>query len=224
MMIAEKPRMKKLIQSINILNKLSKDIEFRIQWIVDFKYNKKSVETFSDKELNLFNSLFYMSLIDGISYLDEYQEVFGSKTESVFKERCTIVKAINKPFIKKINQWKDYRNLRNHLLAHNFRVGKNGDYIFNGIVDYNAPRNFNDLLLLSNLIQLSLQTVISEFHSELNSIVKEVREIKNNNVLLTKDDVSKITIELIQESEKIRALKNRNYTFKRNTEIDWNSL
>jgi hypothetical protein len=216
--------MEKIIESVRILHKLSKDIVFRIQWIVDFKYNKKSLETFSDKELNLFNSLFYMSLIDGISYLDEYQEVFGKKTENSFNQRCIVVKAINNPFIRKINQWKDYRNLRNHLLAHNFRVGKNGDYIFNGILEYNAPRNFNDLLFLSNLIQLSTQTVISEFQLELNSHVDKAKQIKNNNVLLTKEDVSKLTVELIKESEKIKVIKKRNYNFKQNTDIDWKDL
>jgi hypothetical protein len=195
-----------------------------MQWIVDFKYNKKSLETFSDKELNLFNSLFYMSLIDGVSYLDEYQEVFGKKTETIFNDRCIVAKAINKPFIRKINQWKDYRNLRNHLLAHNFRVGKNGNYIFNEVIDYNAPRNFNDLLLLSNLIQLSTQTVISEFELELNSLVDKVKRIKNNSLLLTKEDVSKLTLELIKESIKIKVISNRNYTFKQNTDIDWNNL
>jgi hypothetical protein len=212
--------MERIVESIRILSKLSKDIEFRMQWIVDFKYNKKSLETFSDKELNLFNSLFYRSLIDGVSYLDEYQEVFGKKTETIFNDRCIVAKAINKPFIRKINQWKDYRNLRNHLLAHNFRVGKNGNYIFNEVIDYNAPRNFNDLLLLSNLIQLSTQTVISEFELELNSHVDKVKRIKNNSLLLTKEDVSKLTLESI----KIKVISNRNYTFKQNTDIDWNNL
>ena len=216
--------MERIVESIRILSKLSKDIEFRIQWIVDFKYNKKSLETFSDKELNLFNSLFYMSLIDGVSYLDEYQEVFGKKTETIFNDRCIVAKAINKPFIRKINQWKDYRNLRNHLLAHNFRVGKNGNYIFNEVIDYNAPQNFNDLLLLSNLIQLSTQTVISEFELELNSHVDKVKRIKNNSLLLTKEDVSKLTLELIKESIKIKVIRNRNYTFRQNTDIDWNNL
>jgi hypothetical protein len=216
--------MERIVESIRILSKLSKDIEFRMQWIVDFKYNKKSLETFSDKELNLFNSLFYMSLIDGVSYLDEYQEVFGKKTETIFNDRCIVAKAINKPFIRKINQWKDYRNLRNHLLAHNFRVGKNGNYIFNEVIDYNAPKNFNDLLLLSNLIQLSTQTVISEFELELNSHVDKVKRIKNNSLLLTKEDVSKLTLELIKESIKIKVIRNRNYTFRQNTDIDWNNL
>jgi hypothetical protein len=216
--------MERIVESIRILSKLSKDIEFRMQWIVDFKYNKKSLETFSDKELNLFNSLFYMSLIDGVSYLDEYQEVFGKKTETIFNDRCIVAKAINKPFIRKINQWKDYRNLRNHLLAHNFRVGKNGNYIFNEVIDYNAPQNFNDLLLLSNLIQLSTQTVISEFELELNSHVDKVKRIKNNSLLLTKEDVSKLTLELIKESIKIKVIRNRNYTFRQNTDIDWNNL
>ena len=216
--------MERIVESIRILSKLSKDIEFRMQWIVDFKYNKKSLETFSDKELNLFNSLFYMSLIDGVSYLDEYQEVFGKKTETIFNDRCIVAKAINNPFIRKINQWKDYKNLRNHLFAHNFRVGKNGNYIFNEIIDYNAPRNFNDLLLLSNLIQLSTQTVISEFELELNSHVDKVKRIKNNSLLLTKEDVSELTLELIKESIKIKVIRNRNYTFKQNTDIDWNNL
>jgi hypothetical protein len=214
----------RIVESIRILSKLSKDIEFRIQWIVDFKYNKKSLETFSDKELNLFNSLFYMSLIDGVSYLDEYQEVFGKKTETIFNDRCIVAKAINKPFIRKINQWKDYRNLRNHLLAHNFRVGKNGNYIFNEVIDYNAPQNFNDLLLLTNLIQLSTQTVISEFEIELNSHVDKGKRVKNNSLLLTKEDVSKLTLELIKKSIKIKVIKNRSYTFKQNTDIDWNNL
>jgi hypothetical protein len=167
-----------------------------------------------------------MSVIDSISFLDEYQEVFGPKTEKLYKERIVIVKAINKPFISKINEWKNLRDLRNHLLAHNMRIGKNGEFLFRvkGL-KYDAPRNLNDLFLLHNLISFVAQTINSEFDDEQKSIDQfKTEKIEENKNVLTKDDVSKITIGLIQESNKIKQDRNRNYNFSLNGLIDWNQI
>ncbi|MBI9068746.1 MAG: hypothetical protein JEZ09_15735 [Salinivirgaceae bacterium] len=218
--------MKKLSESILIMNKFSREIGHRINLIVDFEFPKQSQETISDRNMALLNSLFYMSVIDSISYLDEYQQYFGSKTETVFKERITIVKAINKPFISRINKWKNLRDLRNHLLAHNLRIGKNGRFIFSiKDLNYDAPRNINDLYLLHNLISFSSQTVNSEFKEELEKYgIRKTEKLKENDKILSKDQVSTITAELVKEANMIKKEKNRNYEFLINELIDWNKL
>ena len=218
--------MNKLIESIHIMNKFAREIGYRISLIVEFNFPKQSQEKITDKNLALLNSLFYMSVIDSISFLDEYQQVFGQKTERKFKERIIDIKAINKPFISKINEWKNLRDLRNHLLAHNLRVGKNGKFIFNikGL-NYNAPRNFNDLFLLHNLISFATQTFNQEFEKELESYgLLTGEEIKESATNLTKEDVSKITMELILKANKIKQEKNRHYEFSINGLIDWNKI
>jgi hypothetical protein len=218
--------MNKLVESIQIMTRFAREMGYRNQLLVDFEFPTKKSEKIIDKELTLFNSLFYMTVIDSVSFLDEYQQVFGVKTENKYKDRIIITKAINKSLISKICEWKDLRDFRNNLLAHNLRKGKNGDYIFSiENLDYNAPRNLNDLFLLTNLIQFSTDTINSEFENEIKEFAsKTTRDIKPNNRILSKDDVSKITIELLKKANREKIRNNRDYVFRINSIIDWNKV
>ncbi|NMC60932.1 MAG: hypothetical protein GYA51_16355 [Candidatus Methanofastidiosa archaeon] len=218
--------MNKLVESIQIMTRFAREMGYRNQLLVDFEFPTKDSNKIIDKDLTLFNSLFYMTIIDSVSFLDEYQQVYGVKTESKYKDRIIITKAINKPLISKICEWKDLRDFRNNLLAHNLRKGKNGDFIFSiENVDYNAPRNLNDLFLLTNLIQFSADTIYSEFEDEIKEFALETtKEIKKNDRFLSKEDVSRITIELLNKANNEKIRNNRKYDFRVNKLIDWNKI
>ena len=216
--------MNKLVESTQILTRFAREMGYRNQLLVDFEFPTKDANKIIDKDLTLLNSLFYMTVIDSVSFLDEYQQVYGVKTETKYKDRIRITKAINKPLISKICEWKDQRDFRNNLLAHNLRKGKNGDFVFSiEDLNYNAPRNLNDLFLLTNLIQFSADTIFSEFENEIKEFAsKTTREIKPIDRVLSKDDVSKITIELLKKVNLEKTRYNRDYAFRINSLIDWN--
>ena len=217
--------MKNLVESIQILTRFAKEIGNRTGLIVDFGFPTIKIES-PCKNLTLLNSLFYMAVIDSVSYIDEYEQVFGIKTEGEYRSRILDVKAINKPLISKIKEWNDLKNLRNQLLAHNLRQGKNGDFIL-GIdnLNYNAPRTLNDLFLLSNLIQFSTVTIDSEFRDEMKMMGKStVKDIKLADKQLSKDDVSKITCDLLKKAEQEIIRLKKNYHFTDFGMIDWNKI
>jgi hypothetical protein len=218
--------MSKLVESVLIMTRFAREMGYRNQLLVDFEFPTRDSDKIIDKDLTLLNSLFYMTVIDSVSFLDEYQQVYGVKTEKKYKDRIIITKAINKPLISKICEWKDLRDFRNNLLAHNLRKGKNGDYVFSiENLDYNAPRNLNDLFLLTNLIQFSTDTIYSEFEDEIKEYASEsTKEIKPNDRILTKDDVSKITIELLNKANLEKTRNKRDYAFRINNIIDWNKV
>jgi hypothetical protein len=218
--------MNKLVESIQIMTRFAREMGYRNQLLVDFEFPTKDSEKIIEKELTLFNSLFYMTVIDSVSFLDEYQQVYGVKTEKKYKDRIIITKAINKSLISKICEWKDLRDFRNNLLAHNLRKGKNGDYVFSiENLDYIAPRNINDLFLLTNLVQFSTDTIYSEFEYEIKEFAsKTTKNIKPNDRILSKDDVSNITIELLKKADLEKTRNNRDYAFRINSIIDWNKV
>ena len=218
--------MRKLVESIQIITRFAREIGNRTKLIVDFNFPNQKSEEIIEEKLTLLNSLMYMTLIDSVSFLDEYQNILGVKTEKNYKERIIITKAINKPLISRITEWKDLRDLRNNLLAHNLRKGKNGIFIFSieGL-DFNAPRTLNDIFLLSNLIQFATETINSEFEKEIETFESNTaKDLKKNNRILSKDDVSKITADLLNKANMIKKKYNRNYSFTINKIIDWNKV
>lgn len=208
------------------MTRFAREIGYRCALIVDFKFPKTDFEDIDSKHLTLLNSLFYMAVIDSYSFLAEYEQVFGVKTENEFSKRIIDVKIINKPLINKIKEWKDLGDFRSQLLAHNLRQGKNGQFIF-GLdnLDYNAPRTINDLFLLSNLIQFITQTFHLEFSTEINSSNNSNR--KDNltaSKLLTKEEVSKITVDLLKIATGEMKKLNKDYKFSIGGTIDYGKL
>lgn len=216
----------KLVESVRILLRFTRETANRMNLIIDFGFGKRGFNDLSELELTHLNSLFYMTVIDAVSYLDEYDQIFGHKTELEFVDRIRVVKSINKPLINRIKEWKDIKELRNQLMAHNLRSGKNGNFIFSiDNLDYNAPKTINDLFLLSNLIQFSTQTIYSEFISEIKSDTTSYsKKIRSINKILSKDDVSKITTELLMQSNKIKRELSRNYEFTVHKLVNWDAI
>ncbi len=205
-----------LVESIQIMTRFTREIEHRCALIVDFNFHKTDFADIDPKHLTLLNSLFYMALIDSYSFLAEYEQIFGVKTENEFSKRIIDVKTINKPLTNKIKEWKDLGDLRNQLLAHNLRKEN---------LDYNAPRSLNDLFLLSNLTQFITQTFHLEFSNEINSVNNS--NIKDNltaSKFLTKEEVSTITVELLNKAIGEMKRLNKNYSFSTGGTIDWGKL
>ena len=208
------------------MTRFAREIGHRGALIVDFNFHKTGFASIDSKQLTLLNSLFYMAVIDSYSYLDEYEQVFGVKTESEFKNRTIDVKTINRPLTNKIKEWKDLGNFRNQLLAHNLRQGKNGQFIFGlETLDYNAPRTITDLFLLSNLIQFITQTFHLEFAAELkHSSSDSFKDNLKDTKLLTREEVSKITVDLLGKATAEMRKLNKNYNFNFGGTLDWNNL
>lgn len=207
------------------MTRFAREIGHRSGLIVDFNFHMTGFNI-SAKKVTLLNSLFYMAVIDAYSYLAEYEGVFGIKTENSFRKRIVDVKTINKPLINKIKEWKDLGNLRNQLLAHNLRQGKNGQFIF-GLerLDYNAPRTIYDLFLLSNLIQFITQTFHLEFSSELkDSSITNPKDNLTTTKMMTKEEVSTITVDLLNKAIVEMRRLNKDYNFSIDGTIEWDKL
>ena len=86
--------MKHLVESIQILTRFAKETGNRVELIVDLGFVKKGHKDLNPKMLTLFNSLFYMTVIDSVSYLEEYEQVFGIKTED--DEDCQEIFIVNR--------------------------------------------------------------------------------------------------------------------------------
>lgn len=210
-----------LFESIQIMTRFTKEIENNCSLIVNFNLHQLENDNTDPLKSTLLNSLFSMSIINSLSFLDEYNQEFGVRNENRFNNRIKDVKIINEPFIKKINEWSDLSKLRNQFLAHNLRIGKHGKYIFTQEeITYNAPRTVNDLFLLCNLIGLSTQTIHLEFHAEFKNY-RKTQKISNitPSMSLSKEDVSKITSNLIREARANLKNLNKAYDYSLNCAI-----
>ncbi|WP_346883929.1 hypothetical protein [uncultured Algibacter sp.] len=214
----------KLIESIQILTRFAKQIGNRAELIIDF-ISGEFGSSISHKQETLINSIVSMTIIDSVSFIDEYNEVLGVKTEIEYKDQIKILKLINKPLLSQINKWKDLKSMRNHFLAHNLRQGKNGEFVLrNQHIDYNAPRTLFDLLLLSNLVQFTTENINNEFKIELKIHQhKTPPTISNINGLSDKSEVSRITIEVLKKSNELKAKHGRTYQFS-SKKIVWNEI
>lgn len=98
-----------------------------------------------------------------VSFLDEWREHFTPNNLPTYKDRILKVRRITKPAFKRIAKWKDLKNGRNILFAHNFRV--KGQDIFTSGKKHNLkfPIANTEVSLLHDLIWLISQELLDEF-------------------------------------------------------------
>ena len=208
----------KLEKSITILKYFATQIPKRVKIILQIQ-KQIEIEYNEEKDIIL-NSLIQKSIIDSISYLDEYQQVFGVKTESKFQDRIIQVKAINKPVIQRIKKWKNLNEMRNQLLVHNLRIGKNGTYLFDSKnPNFNAPRTIFDITLLSNLLQFLTITICEEFEEEILNQIEDFNENEEDlslNEYNLKDEksVSEESSQLLLEIIELSKNFNKTYDYR----------
>jgi hypothetical protein len=185
-------------------------------------------QTVSDVDFWHFMSLFNMTIINTVAFLDEYQKFFGPKTEPQFKERIGKLKKCLKPVISELSKWKDLNNMRNEFAAHHMRSDKRmGAFIF-GIdnITFDAPRNFYDLILISNLFSVVIQIIKKEFSKETeesNHLTMTGKE-QENYIGTTKEDASSRTIKIANEVNALLAASGRKYQVEFYYSPEWSRL
>ena len=105
------------------------------------------------------NNIFILA----VSFLDEWNEHFTPNNLPTYKDRILKVRRITKPAFKRIAKWKDLKNGRNIIFAHNFRV--KGQDIFTSGKKHNLkfPMYNTEVSLLHDLIWLVGQELLDEF-------------------------------------------------------------
>ena len=113
-----------------------------------------------------------------ILYLDEYDNFFGVKTEVEFADRILMIKKIAKPTTNMVRKWKDIGSLRNDIIAHTWRKGK--QFTLSNLGTYNAPKNFQDLLYLQTYLEINQAVIDAEFFTESKNVMDHIDSIKSN--------------------------------------------
>lgn len=193
-------RMDKLIASYKVLSHLATQVLFFIE----------VHETYADNELYLnqvkfkghysnmplakaiSGSLLNYSLIICNSFFDEYNEEFTSSKHPEFADRINRLKKITKPVIKRLSKWTDFKNYRNHLLAHNLRV--NGVSIFDtGFLkkDYKIPHTNTEIILLANMTKIITCCISSEFPELVENLDWNENILSKTNFEIVEVDIEK---------------------------------
>lgn len=111
------------------------------------------------------------------SFLDEYEKNFTPHfLKDIDARRIINVRQKNEPGLKRIRKWKDLRNFRNFLAAHNFRI--KGKSFFSDEFDkfeFIIPNKVSEKNLFSGIIYLICINIRTEFPEIYNSLnVEEV--------------------------------------------------
>ena len=138
-------------------NQLS-EIVFHLKYISDFASDSvssfKGIKKLENKiKDHVRFALFSRIVILSESFLDEF-EFFSNFQNPVINETVLKIKKICHPAVKELQEWSDNRKFRNHILAHNFRFGKNNKSIFTNkrLDQYKIPKNEIELSFICELL------------------------------------------------------------------------
>jgi hypothetical protein len=127
------------------------------------------------------------------SFIDEYNEHLAPTKHPEFADRIKRLKQITKPVISRINRWKDLKDYRNNVLAHNLRI-KEESFFSKGFKKkfYNAPHSNSEIIFLAKLLPIITNCIAIEFPEVLQRI--DIQE-----TLHTKMEHEYITIDIEKE-------------------------
>jgi hypothetical protein len=151
--------------------------------------------------------LTHLSIINTCSFLEEYQQHFGVKTEEEYKEKILVLKKMCGPFVKGIKKWTGFNSNRN-LLAHTLR-DKNGVFAYldpDHEKKYITPNGGLDWMYVRDCIVGIKNVLNGEFKKELAQAVKELEKLdyraKNKPVIMGKE-INDNFLKVAEESAKI---------------------
>ena len=116
----------------------------------DIMYSNFDFETSNFKDLandTIYEALYYQILLKTCAYIDEWNNIFGVKTEEVDKTTIINVKKIARPAYKNISDWKHLKIFRNQVIAHNHRDNY-GNNIYINQIQYHSPQTISEIYLL----------------------------------------------------------------------------
>lgn len=167
----------KLYESLYIFLRYTQDIKYLMEIMIDSGYREKKQNEWNLKDQAHYIALYNTILMNTCSYLDEYNKNFLAKAEPEFRERIIQIKQIAKPAFKKLNEWKDLKEYRNQMIAHNFRVDSD-KFSFYMLGQYSAPRTYRDLALLRKHLAMINAIVQAEFESYMPHINTFIKSFK----------------------------------------------
>lgn len=123
-------------------------------------------------------------IIKAISFIDEWNNYFGVKTETKDQETILQIKSLTKPAYSALRAWKEMNSYRNQALAHNHR-DKYQKNIYLQNKKFDAPQTDDELLLVAFCIHKMSQVTSLFFQDEIIKIInileKIIQENKNKN-------------------------------------------
>lgn len=216
--------MEQVQNSLLIMDRLMRNVSVRNTIIIKnriFKY-----DILDDEGANHFLSLFIMSIIEAKAFFDEYDKCFGVITEHKYNKRIKRFKESIKPLIDPFRKW-NLDKMRNEYAAHNMRR-KGNEFILSKIdlKGLNAPRDFQDLLLIGNLFNYIIQALHLEFGSEFQEGAQNFKERFHREAdttgikYKTVDEISLITAEAIKATNNNFLAASKNYRLQIGDVID----
>ena len=119
-------------------------------------------------------------IIKAISFIDEWNNYFGVKTETKDQETILQIKSLTKPAYSALMAWKEMNSYRNQALAHNHRDKyKKNIYLQNKKFD--APQTDDELLLVAFCIHKMSQVTSLFFQDEIIKIINILEKIIQEN-------------------------------------------
>lgn len=113
----------------------------------------------------IYEALVYQILLKGISFIDEWDKIFGIRTEAEYKEEVQKIKAIAKPARKYISGWKGLRDFRNQAIAHNHRDDK-GNNIYFIKKAFHTPNGLAEIALFIYCIEKMVKVASAVLYEE----------------------------------------------------------
>ncbi len=166
--------MKELLNLTNTLFHLHGQIKFAVTTLERVYENRNLINTikyngeFFDKQTLLQTSINALisnnCIVMFCSFLDEYKNFNSHNLGIELEERIELVRKLNKPGIDRIKKWKDIKDFRNHLAAHNFKI-KGKSFFDNEIqnLEYKIPNTISEKKLFLLIIELICINIRDEF-------------------------------------------------------------
>lgn len=142
----------KWISETNIVSAANKATLNQVRYF-DPHFNK---QPFQDSISEIFGQ---QLIILSCSFLDEFERVFNPKEFPFETEKIQTLKQIVRPAIKRIKEWVDLKNYRNHILAHNLRVKGQSVFEFELKPEYKVPTTIEEFALLADMIFIIAQNI-----------------------------------------------------------------
>ncbi|RYD57572.1 MAG: hypothetical protein EOP56_07265 [Sphingobacteriales bacterium] len=149
------------------------------------KILEEEYELNNDDEISLSTireALVYQVFLKTCSFIDEWDQILGARTEAKYKETVMTVKRIVKHHRKVLNSWKGLREFRNNAIAHNHR-DKKGQNIYYSNASYHTPHTIPELALMIYCMEKMAKTLGALFPKEYFSIISATKENLDSRVI-----------------------------------------
>ncbi len=142
----------------------------------------------------LFIMVRYITVIQVVSFIDEYDKHLGKADDSNISLKLLQAKKIAQPAIKRVRKWTGMRHLRNSILAHNLRDRKdNNSFAFNKsfLKDSAIPNDITEFEVLVKCIDIITQIITQPVLQHVNEYNSIEDSKKDERVIDTRIDPEK---------------------------------